>query len=77
MKRSQGRSRRLAGLVALVFLTVVTASTRLAFSQEPKPKVKTGQIKEGKKYTSSKGMFSTPFLRATGRLTPTSSRRRS
>jgi hypothetical protein len=60
MKHSPGLSNRLVGLAALVLLTVVTASTgdNYAFSQEPKPKVKTGQIKEGKQYKSSKGMFS-------------------
>jgi hypothetical protein len=60
MMQFQGLSHRLAGFAALVLLAVVAASTSYdrAFSEEPKPKVKTGQIKEGKKYTSSKGMFS-------------------
>jgi len=48
------------GLFALAFWawSLFTVSPSLAFPQEPKPKVKTGQIKQGKQYTSSKGLFS-------------------
>lgn len=48
------------GLFALAFWawSLFTVSPSLAFPQEPKPKVKTGEIKEGKQYKSSKNMFS-------------------
>lgn len=38
--------------------SLIAVLPNLAISQEPKPKIKTGEIKEGKQYTSNRGLFS-------------------
>lgn len=49
---------RVATMLVLAFATAASAQQQVAFQQEPKPKVKIGEIKAGNPYTSSKGMFS-------------------